>query len=81
MKKYSDEVIKETRNLISKGEYGLSAKIKNLDVWFWGDTLEEALNACLRWNIAQTFEKYIKKYTPKVVKQTDGSSKIFTEKH
>ena len=46
-----------------------------------GDTLEEALNACLRWNIAQTFEKYIKKYTPKVVKQTDGSSKIFTEKH
>ena len=41
MEKYNDETIKETRGLISKGEYGIAAKIKGLEVWFWGDTLEE----------------------------------------
>ncbi len=41
MEKSNDETIKETRGLISKGEYGLAAKIKGLEVWFWGDTLEE----------------------------------------
>ncbi len=41
MEKYNDEIIKETRGLISKGKYGLAAKIKGLEVWFWGDTLEE----------------------------------------
>ena len=51
MKKYSDEVIKETRNLISKGEYGLSAKIKNLDVWFWGDTLEEITDEMIEFSL------------------------------
>ena len=34
MEKYSDEVIKKIRNSISKGEYGLSTKIKDLEVWF-----------------------------------------------
>ena len=41
MEKYKDETIKETRGLISKGEYGLAAIIKDLEVWFLGDTLEE----------------------------------------
>ncbi len=41
MEKYNDETIKETRGLISKGKYGLAAKIKGLEVWFWGDTLEK----------------------------------------
>lgn len=41
MEKYNDETIKETRGLILKGEYGLVAKVKGLEVRFWGDTLEE----------------------------------------
>lgn len=42
-----------------------------------GDTSEEAVDACLRWYIAQTFENASKEYTPRVVKQTDGSTKDF----
>lgn len=36
-----------------------------------GDTSEEAVDACLRWYIAQAFENASKEYTPKVSKQTD----------
>ena len=41
MNNYSEEEIKETRNLISNGVYGLTANINNLEVWFSGKTLED----------------------------------------
>ena len=41
MEKYNEEIITETRKVISNGEYGLTAKIKGLEVWFWGNKLEE----------------------------------------
>lgn len=80
MKKYSDEVIKETRNLISKGEYGLSAKIKNLDVWFWGDTLEEITDEMIEFSldIVNAYKENREKYDGEALEEVkncldDGS--------
>lgn len=44
MEKYTDEIINETRDLITKDEDGLTANINGLEVWFWGDTLEDLSN-------------------------------------
>ncbi len=44
MEKYSDEIINETRGLISYGPSGLTAQIKGLEVWFWGRTVESVSN-------------------------------------
>jgi len=41
------------------------------------DTLEEAMDNCLRWYIAQAFENASKEYTPRIVKQTDSNTKDF----
>lgn len=41
MENYNEEIIKGIRESISNGEYGLTTKIKGLEVWFWGNKLEE----------------------------------------
>ena len=64
MGKYNDEIIKETRELISKGEYGLTAEIKELEVWFWGDTLEEVSDGMIEFalDIVNAYKSSKEKY-------------------
>ena len=42
-----------------------------------GDTIDEAIDASLRWYVAQAFGNVSKEYTPRITKQVDGSSKDF----
>ena len=64
MRKYNDEIIKETRELISKGNYGLAAKIKGLEVWFWGDTKEDVSNDMIAFalDIVNAYQSNKEKY-------------------
>lgn len=64
MGKYSEETIKKTRNLISKGEYGLVAQIKNLEVWFCGDTLEKVTDEMIEFalDIVNAYQRNKEKY-------------------
>lgn len=64
MEKYNLETIKETRGLISKGEYGLSAVIKSLDVWFWGDTVDDVSDEMIEFalDIVNAYQSNKNKY-------------------
>ena len=64
MEKYNEEKINETRKLISNGEYGLAAKINDLDVWFWGDTVDEVSNEMIEFalDIVDAYKNNKEKY-------------------
>ena len=71
MEKYNDETIKETRELISKGEYGLAAKIKGLEVWFWGNTLEEVSDEMIAFalDIVNAYQSNKEKYEEEALEE------------
>ncbi|MBR4177902.1 MAG: hypothetical protein IKR57_00970 [Bacilli bacterium] len=57
MEKYNKKIIEETRKLIVKSEYGLTAKIKGLEVWFWGKVVEDVSNEMIEFalDIVETY--------------------------
>jgi len=71
MRKYNDEIIKETRELISKGNYGLAAKIKGLEVWFWGDTKEDVSNDMIAFalDIVNAYQSNKEKYDEEALEE------------
>ena len=64
MEKYNKKIIEETRKLIVKSEYGLTAKIKGLEVWFWGKVVEDVSNEMIEFalDIVEAYQSNKEKY-------------------
>ena len=75
MKKYNDEIIKETRKLITKGEYELSATINDIEVWFSGDTLEEVSDEMIEFalDIVNAYKANKEKYDEEALKKVKNN--------
>lgn len=65
------KIIKETRELISKGENGLTTKIKGLEVCFWGETLEEVSDEMIAFalDIVNAYQSDKEKYDEEALKE------------
>ncbi len=81
MEKSNDETIKETRGLISKGEYGLAAKIKGFEVWFWGNTPEEVSDEMIAFalDIVNAYQSNKEKYDEEALEEVKNCLNIDEE--
>ena len=67
----NDEIIKETRKLIVKGEYELSAVINDIEIWFNEDSPEEVSDEMIEFalDIANAYQSNKEKYDREALKE------------